>query len=317
MSNYQRLGGGCLIAGLGVLALTAGSAQAANTLGVEQARVSGRYSWVVIGHFHNDNPKSVIKHTITYEENETIDRRSFYKEALNINKQTKYASETSLDVKYRGAQVTAGLNSKFSYTYAEDLAQDVTREDESNYSHGVRRGYETAFIVDPGADLTVWQLVYEMPGGTLKTPTITNVDPGDSVPVQVDYTVTHYITGLPDMLKLMADTFPLYHNLEEWKRVRNSIVASSAQPDYQRFYDLVQVLADTHPLHDNTVEWALINQTASEILAAWDSQDKQDLFQKLLLRLSTTHPQRDNILEWNRISALANDILGQTQNLSF
>jgi hypothetical protein len=77
----------------------------------------------------------------------------------------------------------------------------------------------------------------------------------------------------------------------------------------------VETLGGITPGSSNTVEWAAIRTTCAEVLAAWDTTDKQLLFKKLLERFSVTHPGSENTVEWAAIRALSDNILAGLKEL--
>jgi hypothetical protein len=272
---------------------------------------TGRYFWELVFSLDNSgNSGSITRSTKIRSE-----RKTSFKELLTnkFNIQTAYTlnSKSSVSLKFDGLGDGSGSTDQSLHL---EVANDIVRSTETGVETNEVAEFEEVFNIAGGGKLEVYRLCYATDGGIRKSDIIAT-QPKDDIFVNLRFTAQTRILGLNEILDRFLNTFPGSSNVVEWQNIRNGIVSISDRSSEEKFRGFVEILSGVTPGHENTVEWANIRQTCSEILADYDSKDKQDLFKKLLTRFLVTVPGSSNTVEWARIRDVSSNVLNSTSQI--
>ncbi|NEO30896.1 MAG: hypothetical protein F6K36_10790 [Symploca sp. SIO3C6] len=272
---------------------------------------NGKYFWELVFSYDNSNNPGEIEHTIKIKKSKKINSRQLLETKFSIKSGFTYKNKSSVSLKFDGV---ADNSSSVEFSYHLDIAKELTRTAETAEEIIEETEVERKYTVGGKGKLSLYRLCYITEGAITKTD-IVATSPQDDVIVDLKFTMTKRILGLSEILDRFRNTHPGSDNILEWRIIRDAIVAVSDEADEKAFRHFVETLSRITPSRDNKAEWAGIRTTCTQILAEWDSTQKQLLFKKLLTRFEATVPGSDNKAEWAAIRQVSHSILNSIRQI--
>jgi hypothetical protein len=271
----------------------------------------GKYYWQLIFSYDNSANTKDLKQTYSYTKKKTVSSKDFLSNKFNVNTGFAYNNKTSVSVKFEG--IGEG-SSSVEYDFHIDTAYELQKTSETDQLIEEEDKETREYNIGAGGKLNLYQLCYTTDGVAIQADIFASQPQPDAI-VKLKFSCHTSILGLEDILELFSHTFPGSSNVQEWTHIRDSIIQNITSPALTQFKQFVETLGGITPGSSNTVEWAAIRTTCAEILAAWNTTDKQLLFKKLLERFSVTHPGSENTVEWAAIRTLSDNILAGLKEL--
>lgn len=279
--------------------------------------VSGQYYWEVIFSYDNrQNKQSEIRRQVELEVIKEINSRNFFSSNLKLSSGFTFKNETSASVKFD--EVTVGSKTEYTFHIEAALALEKISETTTNIQN--RSLVKENFVVKPGDSLVAYQLCYSSDGTFLRTATTKvqslETPKPEGIGLKLAFTANQRLLGYRTFTDTLLQIRPRHDNIAEWNAIREIIIESKTNDEFEAFYKLVKQLSETNPGRDNKEEWSGIRVTCNQILADRGVDNTQKLFLKLLTRLATVFPGRDNREEWSKIREKSQELLNGI-NLSF